>query len=125
MKNKEFLMHLISEVSNYILDGDPGRMVLSLHREDDGMHLCVLDDHKRPEEELEDMSKSLNAAARPELAEYYGTMGGSDLLGSARLNLIGWQVKRADVSRTAEGTKIDLWLGSERFDSTHFNIPKK
>jgi len=125
MQNKEFLMHLLAEVSNYILESHPHRMVISLHQETDGMHLCVLDDHKRPDEELDAMTKALNTTARPELAEYYGSMGGSDLLGTARLNLIGWQVKHADVARTEEGTKIDLWLGSDRFDSSHFSIPKK
>jgi hypothetical protein len=52
-------------------------------------------------------------------------MAGSDLVGSARLNLIGWQVKHADVTRTGNGTKIDLWLGSDRFDSSRFTIPEK
>jgi hypothetical protein len=27
------------------------------------------------------------------------------------------------VSRTGNGTKIDLWLGGDRFDSSYFNIP--
>jgi hypothetical protein len=52
-------------------------------------------------------------------------MAGSDLIGAARLNLIGWQIKHSDVNRTNEGTKIDLWLGSDRFDSRKFDIPKK
>ncbi|MBU0937284.1 MAG: hypothetical protein KKI09_11260 [Spirochaetes bacterium] len=124
MKNKEYLLHLLAEISNYILDSEPHRMVISLHQEPDGMHLAVMDDNKRPDEELEAMSKALNSSARPELAEYYGSMGGSDLLGTARLNIIGWQIKRADVGRIAEGTKIDLWLGSDRFDSSNFSIPK-
>lgn len=123
MENKEYLVRLISEVSNYILDGKPRRMVISLHQEEDGMHLSVLDDQRRSEAELADMTRALNTATRPEMAEYYGSMGGSDLLGSARLNLIGWQVKHADVSLTDDGTKIDLWLGSDRFDPSRFSIP--
>jgi hypothetical protein len=125
MQSKEYLLHLIGEVSNYILESQPHRMVISLHQQEDGMHLCVLDDHVRPDTELEDMSKALNTPARPEMAEYYGSMGGSDMLGAARLNLVGWQIKHADVSRLEEGgTKIDLWLGSERFDASYFTIPK-
>ena len=123
MENKEYLIHLLAEVSNYILERHPHRMVISLHQEADGMHLCVLDDCKRPDSELEAMSRALNTTARPELADYYCSMGGSDLLGTARLSLIGWQVKHADVSRIDDGTKIDLWLGSERFDASYFNIP--
>lgn len=123
MQNKDYLLHLIAELSNYCLDSKPQRMVISLHQEEDGMHLSVLDDHRRSEKELEEMSRSLNTSARPELAEYYGAMSGSDLLGRARLDLIGWQVKHADVTRTNEGTKIDLWLGSDRFDPTRFNMP--
>lgn len=125
MKTKEYVMHLIGEISNFILEGRPSRMVISLHQEEDGLHLAVLDNTPRDEKELVKISKALNTTARPELAEYYGSMAGSDLIGAARLNLIGWQVKHADVNRTAEGTKIDLWLGSDRFDSTRFNIPKK
>jgi len=99
-------------------------MVISLHQQEDGMHLCVLDDHVRSDTELEEISNALNTPARPEMADYYGSMGGSDLLGAARLNLVGWQIKHADVSRIEEGTKIDLWLGSERFDASYFTIPK-
>lgn len=123
MQSKEYLLHILAEISNFILQSNPHRMVLSLHQEEDGMHLCVLDDTKRSENELEAISKALNTGNRPELAEYYGTMGGSDLLGTVRLNLVGWQIKHADVSKTDEGTKIDLWLGSDRFDSKRFTMP--
>jgi hypothetical protein len=125
MKTKEYIMHLLTEISNYVLESRPSRMVISLHQEADGLHLSVLDSTVRSEEALASMRKSLNVSARPELAEYYGAMAGSDLIGAARLNLIGWQVKHADVERTTEGTKIDLWLGSERFDSSRFSIPLK
>jgi hypothetical protein len=125
MKKKEYVMHLLGEISNFVLESQPSRMVISLHQEEDGLHLAVLDNTPREDREIEKISKALNTAARPELAEYYGSMAGSDLIGAARLNLIGWQVKHADVIRTAEGTKIDLWLGSDRFDSTRFNIPNK
>lgn len=124
MQNKEYLLHLIGEISNYILESEPHRMVISLHQEEDGMHLSVLDDHERSDAELEDISKALNTTARPELAEYYGAMGGTDMLGAARLNLVGWQIKHADVSRIKGGTKIDLWVGSERFDASYFTIPE-
>lgn len=122
--NKEYLLHLIGELAKFVLDGDPTRMVISLHREQDGIHLAILDNTPRSEQELETIRASLNPAKRPELSEYYGIMAGLDLLGTSRLNLVGWQVKHADVSRTQEGTKIDLWLGSERFDSSYFTMPK-
>jgi hypothetical protein len=125
MANKEFLLHLLAEISNYILESNPQRMVISLHQEEDGLHLCVVDSHIRTDEELQAISDALNSTERPELAEYYGSMGGSDLLGAARLNLIGWQIKCGDVSRTGSGTKIDLWLGGDRFDSACFTIPQK
>lgn len=125
MQTKEYILHLIAEISNYILDPGPNRMVISLHQEEDGLHLSVMDDNQRSDEELEDMARVLNSGSRPELAEYYGTMGGSDLVGAARLDLIGWQVKRADVDRIHGGTKVDLWLGSDRFDSTKFSIPSE
>ncbi|MFO7729975.1 MAG: hypothetical protein R6V86_04325, partial [Spirochaetia bacterium] len=91
---KDYILHLISEISNYILESSPKRMVISLHQEYDGLHLAVLDDHERSDEDIEEISKTLNTGARPELSEYYGSMGGTDLVGAARLNLIGWQIKR-------------------------------
>lgn len=124
MQTKEYIMHLLAEMSNYILEAKPNRMVISLHQEDDGLHLCVLDSVKRPEQELEAMRKALNSTVRPELADYYGSMAGSDLVGAARLNLIGWQIKHADVSSSDSGTKVDLWLGSDRFDSSRFTLPR-
>ena len=124
MENKEYLVHLISQISNFILEDGPQRMVISLHQEEDGLHLCVVDSTVRTDEELAEISDALNSAERPELGDYYGAMGGSDLLGSARLNLIGWQIKCGDVSRTGNGTKIDLWLGGDRFDSSYFTIPQ-
>ena len=124
MKNKEFVMHLLAEMSNYILDAKPSRMVISLHQEPDGIHLSVMDSTVRKDSELEAITRALNTTARPELSEYYGHMAGNDLVGSARLNLIGWQVKKADVERIEGGTKIDLWLGSDNFDSTRFTLPE-
>lgn len=118
-------MHLLTEISNYVLESKPQRMVISLHQEEDGLHLSVMDTTNRSDAELEKITKSLNSGFRPELSEYYGSMAGSDLLGGARLDLLGWQIKRADVSRIHEGTKIDLWLGSDRFDSSQFSIPDK
>jgi len=124
MQSKEYLLHIIGEISNYILESKPRRMVISLHQEDDGMHLSVVDNNVRTDSELQEINKALNTGTRPEFAEYYGTMGGSDMLGTARLNIIGWQIKHADVSRTQSGTKIDLWVGSDRFDASYFNIPE-
>lgn len=124
MQTKEYIMHLLAEMSNYILEAKPSRMVISLHQEDDGLHLCVIDSVKRPDVELQSMRKALNSTVRPELADYYGSMAGSDLVGAARLNLIGWQIKHADVASLDSGTKVDLWLGSDRFDSSRFNLPR-
>lgn len=125
MKTKEYIMHLLAEMSNYVLDAQPMRMVISLHQEEDGLHLSVMDSTVRKDSELEAVSRALNTSRRPEMAEYYGHMAGNDLVGAARLHLIGWQVKKADVERIEGGTKIDLWLGSERFDSTKFSLPDK
>ena len=125
MKRKDFILHLIGELSSYILDEDPTRMVISLHQEEDGMHLCVLDDNQHTDEEVAKMEKALNSHKRPELAGYYGAMTGQDFLGSSRLNLLGWQVKHSDVTKTDSGIKIDLWFGGERSESERFTIPKK
>lgn len=122
MKRREFVIHLISEIAHYVLDADPMRMVVSLHQEEDGIHLAVFDDTMRSDEELESIRAALRNPGRPELAGYYGSMAGSDMLGSARLNLIGWQIKGATVGRTDEGTQIDLWLGGKRFDPERFSI---
>ena len=126
MKHKDVMVHLISEVTRYILQGDPGKMVISLHREGDGIHLCVIDDRVRSDDEMREIERSLNTVQRPELAGYYGTMAGHDLLGSARLNLVGWQIKHADIIRTPEGgAMLNLWIGGEYFDGSKFNIPKR
>ena len=89
MNKKDYLLHLIGELSHFILDDEPNRMVVSLHREEDGIHLSFFDDTFRDEEQLETIRKALNSAKRPELAGYYGAMAGQDLLGAARLHLIG------------------------------------
>lgn len=122
MNRTEFLLHLISEVAHYVLDAEPMRMVISLHQEEDGLHLAVFDDTKRSEAELESIRTSLKNPGRPELAGYYGSMAGFDMLGSARLDLIGWQIKGATVDHTDGGTRIDFWLGGDRFDPEQFSI---
>ncbi len=124
MKRKVFI-NLISEISHYILDADPSRMVISLHQEEDGLHLAVLDDVHRNEEELEVIRASLQNPDRPELAGYYGSLAGFDVLGSARLDLIGWQIKAATVGHTDSGTKIDLWMGGDRFNPDKFTLSEK
>jgi hypothetical protein len=108
-------MHLLTEISSFVLESDPQRMVISLHQEPDGIHLCVIDSTPREETALKSIRRALNPGERPELAEYYGHMAGADLVGSARLDLVGWQVKRADVEATDSGTKIELWLGNDAF----------
>ncbi len=123
MNRTDFVLHLIGEIAHYILDAEPMRMVISLHQEEDGLHLAILDSVPRDENELKTIRASLNNARRPELAGYYGNMAGYDSLGAARLNLIGWQVKGADVNSSDSGTKIDLWLGGDRFDPQTFSIP--
>lgn len=125
MKRKDLILNLIGEISNYLLDDNPMRLVISLHQEEDGLHLCILDDTKHSEDELESMKKALNSRKRPELAEYYGAMTGHDMLGSARLDLLGWQIKHSDVTQSDSGIKIDLWFGSEKFQSHKFSIPVK
>lgn len=123
MKRREFLVHLISEVSSFVLQGNPRKMVVSLHQEEDGIHLAVIDDKPRTETEVKDIERSLNAARRPELAGYYGEMAGHDLLGSARLNLVGWQIKHADVLRTPDGgIMLNLWIGGEGFEFQKFSL---
>lgn len=123
MKRREFLVHLISEVSSFILQGQPRKMVISLHQEDDGIHLAVIDDRQRSDAEIKEIERSLNAARRPELAGYYGEMAGHDLLGSARLNLVGWQIKHADVMKTPEGgVMLNLWIGGEAFEYQKFTL---
>ncbi len=125
MKRKDLILKLIGEMASYVLDEDPMRVVISLHQEEDGLHLAIIDDCKHSDEDIEQLEKTLNSRKRPELAAYYGAMTGHDLLGSSRLNLLGWQIKHSDVVRIGDGIKIDLWLGGERFDSRHFNIPEK
>jgi hypothetical protein len=123
MKRKEFLNRLIGEVSNFLLEGNPLRMVISLHQEDDGAHLSFFDDRKRPEEELKRIRDALNPKqTRPELAGYYGMMAGHDTSWDARLKLIGWQIKHATVYNTDSGVQIDLWLGSDAFNPSQFSL---
>lgn len=98
------------------------RMVISLHQEEDGLHLSIFDDTKRSETELAAIRQALKNPDRPELAGYYGSMVGFDMIGAARLDFIGWQIKAATVASTNEGTQIDFWLGGDRFDPDRFSI---
>jgi hypothetical protein len=122
-QRNELLLHLIGEIGHFILDSDPNRMVINLHLEESGFHLAVFDDVERSEEEIVTINNSLRATQRPELAGYYGTMAGLEMLGSARLSLIGWQVKGARAKRREGGTQIDIWFGGDEFDSSKFSIP--
>lgn len=126
MKRHELYVQLISELANYILRGNPKKMVISLHMEPDGFHIAAIDDRPRTDEEIAEIEHSLMLHQRPELASYYGTMVGHDLLGSARLELIGFQVKGVKVEKTPEGgVMINLWVGSEDFDPGLFTINEK
>ncbi|MFP4407136.1 MAG: hypothetical protein ACLFPW_01320 [Spirochaetaceae bacterium] len=122
-QRNELLLHLIGELGHFVLDSNPGRMVVNLHLEDDGCHLTVLDDVERSDEQIEELSNALKATERPELAGYYGSMAGLEMLGSARLSLVGLQVKGAQIKKREGGTTIDLWLGDDRFDASKFTIP--
>lgn len=125
MKRKEQILQLIGEMASFMLDENPMRLVISLHQEEDGLHLAVIDDVDHTEQEIVELERILNSRKRPELSSYYGAMTGHDLLGSARLDLLGWSIKHADVMKMQQGIKIDLWIGGDRFDSRQFNIPEK
>ena len=126
MRRKELLGRLIGELTNFILEGNPLRMVVSLHQEADGAHVSVFDDKKRSEHELKTIHDALNPkTSRPELAEYYGTMAGHDMGWDARLKLIGWQIKTASVRNTDSGVQIDLWLGSDAFNPADFSMNRQ
>ena len=122
-KRNELALHLIGEVGHYILEANPKRLVISLHLEDDGFHLKILDDIVRSDKEIEEMNLMLHETQRPELAGYYGSMTGFETLGHARLGMVGWQVKHGEVRHRDGGSQIDIWLGGEQFDPTHFTIP--
>ncbi len=122
---KELILHLIAEVSSYIIDKNPRRMVISLHQEEDGLHLCLIDNNQHTDEEVEELKRVMNTQKRPELAGYYGAMTGHDTLGHARLGLLGWQVKHTDVVRMSDGIRIDLWIGGDNFDRDDFSIPDR
>ena len=72
MRRRDLITHVISEISSYVLEADPMRMVISLHQEEDGLHISVMDDATHTDEEIEQMEKDLNSQKRPELAGYYG-----------------------------------------------------
>lgn len=123
MKQVEMIVKIISEVAHFVLQDDPNRMVISLHKEKDGIHLAIFDDKKRTKKEIEDIKRLISIGQRPELSGYYGNLAGNNLLGEARLELIGWQVKYIDVNQTDEGLKIDIWVGSEEFEKDKFTMP--
>ncbi len=129
MKRQELYVQLISELANFLLHGNPRKMVISMHLEPDGFHIAAIDDRPRTEKELSEIEHSLMVHQRPELASYYGTMIGHDLLGNARLELIGFQIKGVKIERIPEGgLMINLWIGNESFDPAMFSInevPKK
>jgi hypothetical protein len=52
-------------------------------------------------------------------------MAGFNMLGRARLDLVGWQIKAATVGRTDSGTQIDLWMGGDRFNPNKFSLSEK
>jgi len=122
-RRKEFLGRLIGEMTNFLLEGDPLMLVVSLHQEQDGAHISFFDDRIRTEEELKKINDALNPKhSRPELAGYYGAMAGNSMAWSGRLNLIGWQIKGASVKNSSTGIHIDLWLGSAAFVPEQFTI---
>ena len=123
MKRKKFLSRLIGEMTGFLLESNPLRLVISLHQEDDGAHITFFDDRERTNAEVRRITEALNPKkVRPELADYYGAMAGSTLNIDARLKLIGWQVKHATVSNSESGIKIDLWLGSDAFNPQDFTV---
>ncbi|MCX8013311.1 MAG: hypothetical protein N3A02_03355, partial [Rectinema sp.] len=81
MKRQELYVQMITEMAHFLLQANPRKMVISLHQEEDGFHIAAIDDRPRTEKEIEEMRHSLMVQQRPELAAYYGTMMGHDLLG--------------------------------------------
>ncbi|MEN6297116.1 MAG: hypothetical protein ABFC92_04110 [Rectinema sp.] len=126
MKRHELYVQLISELENNLHHGNPKKMVISMHLEPDGFHIAGIDDRPRTDKEIADIEHSLMMHQRPELASYYGMMVGHDLLGSSRLELIGFQIKGVKVERIPEGgVMINLWIGSEGFDPAMFTIDQE
>jgi len=126
MKQHELYVQLISELAHYLLRNDPKKMVISMHLEADGFHIAAIDDYPHSDQEIMEIEHSLRMHQRPEMASYYGTMLGHDLLGNARLELIGYQIKGVKVEKVPEGgIMINIWIGSENFNPAMFTIGEK
>jgi hypothetical protein len=122
VNKKEFLLHLIGEMSNFFLEGNPAKMVISLHKEPDGLHLRFSTITNGP-------PKSWIWYDPPQqqpktgTGGYYGNLAGFDFLGGARLDLVGLADQTRGCGSIDRGTRIDLWLGGSGFDPTNFSIP--
>lgn len=124
MKNQELISQIVSEILHFILSFNPKNVVISVHQEKDGVHICIIDDLKRTKEEIEKIKSSFYNENRPEVAGYYGNLIGYDLIGKTNLSLLGWEVKYINFEDTKkDGIKIDIWLGSSEFDPKKFTIP--
>ena len=122
-QRNELILHLIGEVGHYLLESEPKNLAINLHLEMDGFHLSIQDDRERSEEEIEAMNASIHHTQRPELAGYYGSMAGLEMVGSARLNLVGWQIHRGEVRQVESGTRVDLVLGTDDYDIANSPFP--
>ena len=87
MKRKDFLGRLIGELTNFMLEGNPLRLVVSLHQEDDGAHISFFDDRPRSEKELDQIRKASHPKYRGSASDV--AKAGINLLNETGLLLEG------------------------------------
>ena len=123
MKRKKFLSRLIGEMTGFLLESNPLRLVVSLHQEEDGAHITFFDDTQRTDAEIKRIKEALNPKkVRPELADYYGAMAERHAQHRCPSQAHRLADRHATVSNSESGIKIDLWLGSDAFNPQDFTV---
>lgn len=114
LREKQKIIHLLSELLQYVLQGEPQKVAITVEGVDENVEVTVEDcGVQRSEEECRQAARFLNAPRRNEMKDYYGGLAGEETFEPGSLRIVRMMVDGGRVEKGDFGTRLTVWWKQE------------
>lgn len=108
LSEKKRIVNILGELVNNAIDAKSSNIDINIKREADRIEILIKDNGKGMDEEtLKEVKRTLNQPYRKIYDEYYSGLGGTQRSDSG-LNIVGFQIDKAEIESGPEGTTIKV-----------------
>lgn len=114
LKQKQKIIHLLGELLQYSLQGEPQKVVITIEDLSDRVQITVEDcGAERSDEECWRAQCLLNAPYRNEMRDYYSGLAGEETVGPCDLRVVRMMVDGGTIESGDSGTRLSVWWAPE------------